>query len=264
MTTCYPSTTDWGCAPDEFVAGLDADLKAYAEALAWSSLQALVGYRMSICPVVVRPCTARCAPGSYFAAPVSGLGTFGPYVGADGGWYNSCGCALSACSCTALSEVILPQGVGRIVAVWADGVEVPKTEYRVDDGNRLVSLTDRVWPGCQDMRLGPREDGAFSVEYFAGEAPDQIADRMAGTLAYEFAKACLPGQKCRLPKGVTSVARAGVSMEIRTGLFADGVTGIEEVDAWVYTMNPHRLKSPPTMASPDTLARRPRMQTWGR
>jgi hypothetical protein len=262
---CYPESTDWSCAPAGFSAGLDADTRARVEALAWRSLQALLGYSLSICPVIVRPCAARVGLGVWREGSVSGMGTFAPYVAAGGEWRNGCGCtAASACECTSAWEVRLEGPIGRVVSVTVDGVPLPSDAYLVRDGDRLVRVDGDVWPLTQDLRADIDAENTFAVTYFRGSAPSALDDWAAGLLAYEFARACAGDRQCRLPSGVTNVVRQGVTMEIRQGLFADGTTGIRELDAYVESVNPHRLKAPPSIMSPDTLRRRPRMQTWGR
>lgn len=99
-------------------------------------------------------------------------------------------------------------------------------------------------PGTVDMA------GTFSVEYYRGTGPNTMLDYAAGVLAWEFYQAC-SGNDCRLPPGVTSVSRQGVSFQIATGMFANGMTGIREVDAIIGIYNPNGLKAPPYVSSPD-------------
>jgi hypothetical protein len=57
---CYPAGTDWSCfgTPAEILE-LDPTIKARSEALAWSMLSALTAFRVSLCPVTIRPCAQR-------------------------------------------------------------------------------------------------------------------------------------------------------------------------------------------------------------
>jgi hypothetical protein len=80
-------------------------------------------------------------------------------------------------------------------------------------------------------------------------------------LACEFAKAC-SGGKCRLPGGVTALARQGLSMEIVASMFAGGTTSIREVDAYVAQVNPHGLKTASAVWSPDLEQSKHRITTW--
>jgi hypothetical protein len=275
---CYPPGTDWSCAFNNTqMIQLRADptsgaLIKRSEALAWLTLARLTGYQIGVCPITVRPCAVGCLPmGSYRQAPVGSgmsaalpsvaIGMFMPHIDVMGQWTNSCGCGSGdSCSCTALSEVILPGPVGLIEKVMVDGAEIANTRYRVDNGNRLVATDPTLtWPVCQDMMLDAA--AGFSVTYYQGAAPNELTKYAAGVLANEFYKAC-SGGKCRLPAGVTSVARDGVTYEIQTGMFSGGFTGIREVDAVIGIYNPNGLKTPPTVTSPEL--RRARMTTAGR
>lgn len=264
---CYPAGTDWSCAytADELAAMRDDPdtlaIMERSEALGWSTLAALIGYRLSLCPSSVRPCAARCSLPTWYTAPVSGGGgTFSPYL-MGGSWFNGCGCrSADACSCTTIREVIMPTPVGAIESVILDGATLDPTAYRVDNGNRLVRTDGEAWPVCQDMNLGPDDEGVFIVNYYPYLAPNDLLRFAAGVLATEYFKACA-GKNCRLPQGVTNVARNGLSMEIPTGLFPGGGTGIREVDAVIRVYNPNALTSPARVMSPDSA--RGRVQTWG-
>jgi hypothetical protein len=266
MDVCIPPGTDWSCRfsendlmtmqsnPEE-----SAKLER-AEAFGWSLLAALTAYRIGTCPIVVRPCALQCLPrGSYNAAPVIGsptaIGKVGPFI-SGGLWYNSCGCRQD-CSCTSLSEIILPGPVGSIVEIYIDGEILPRTAYRVDNGNRLVRLDGGEWPACQDMAASDQE--GFSVRYYRGAAPNTLTRAAAGVLAAEFYDAC-SGNECRLPGNVTAAVRQGESYTMTMSSFFEGDTNIPEVDAVVRIYNPYRLKSAPTIASPDETPTR--VPTW--
>jgi hypothetical protein len=271
---CYPPGADWLCAytQDELDAiEADPDMKRVADranALAWSTLSALLGYRLALCPVVLRPCLAGCAggwktwdqapvaSGSFAGAPTGGV--FAPYV-SNGSWYNGCGC-VGDCSCTALCEVVMPSPVGGIDSIWLDGAVLDPSAYRVDNGNRLLRTDGSCWPSCQDMTKTRDDEGSFIVSYYPNLAPNDLLNYAAGVLATEFYKACA-GKTCRLPQGVTSVTRSGITMEIPSGLFPNGATGLREVDPIIRIYNPNALKTQPRVMSPDSS--RGRVQTWG-
>jgi len=276
MSVCVPAGTDWSCAftaeelaemrTDPIIAN-DLDV---AEAYGWSLLSALTAYQIATCPIVVRPCAARCSDGGgMLAFPVGGghagalgtrSGSFNPHI-TGGRWVNSCGCQTSDCSCTQLSEVILPGPVGGIESVILNGVVLPTTSYRVDNGNRLVRLDGEEWPACQDMAAPDNAIGSFAVRYYRGAAPNVMTRRAAGLLAAEFYAACA-GAECALPSNVVAVSRQGVDYELEPTDFPDGVTGIKAVDALIRIYNPHKRKAPTRIASPDApMARTP---TWRR
>jgi len=236
-----------------------------AEALAAQTLQALTGYRVGGCPVAVRPCSPRCIPGSWLTAPgtpsnwagYSGW-TFSPYIGAGGQWLNACGCVNDGCSCTKVEEVILPGVVGLVVSVEIDGAALSPFAYRVDNGNRLVRTDGGSWPSCQDMNADEGE-GTFIVTYQRGAPVDGLGAWASGLLAKQYAMACTGG-RCDLPTGVTSIVRSGISMEIATGAFPDGLTGIRDVDSFIQSWNPYTNLGPAEVFSPDVP--RGRQTTW--
>lgn len=254
---CYPTGTDWGCAySDEDIIALVPEVKERSEALAWSMVSALTGFRVSLCPVTIRPCAARCALGTWDVAPVGDGGSFSPYI-FGGSWYNACGCSAPAdCSCSSISEVLLPAEVGKINSVIIDGATLSPSAYRIDNGHHLVRTDGGTWPLCQDMTAQVAE---FEVTYYTGIAPNDLLRYAAGVLAAEFYKACTSGD-CRLPTGVTNIARAGVSYTMEGVSFAGGMSGIPEVDAVIRIYNPHGLKGPSRVLSPDR--KTGRTQTW--
>lgn len=267
MTICIPSNTDWSCKfTDTELADARADLAVSrlldkAEAFAWSLLAALTAYRIGTCPITVRPCAAGCdATGSLYA-PVDGSfapGVIGrPYI-SGGRWYNACGCR-SACSCDTVHEVSLPGPVGAIVSVQLDGVTLDPSAYRVDNGNQLVRTDGEPWPICQRMGAEPTEEGTFAVTYYRGAAPNLMTRAAAGVLAAEFYEAC-QGNPCRLPWNLQQATINGDQYDFGEG-GAEGVAAsFPEVAAVVRVYNPHGLKSPPVVASPDDY--KARVTTW--
>lgn len=265
LNLCWP--VDWSVCDPELFASLPPELAALAESLAVQTLRALTGYRVGGCAITVRPCKRSCVPSSYLVAPEEGLnwagytgaGSWGwaPYIGPDGLWLNSCGCRNDNCSCVEVREVVLPGPVGRVDSVVLDGVAIPATSYRVDNGNRLVRTDGDDWPACQDMNLDSGV-GTFMVTYLKGVPVDGVGSYVAGLLAAEFAKACTGGD-CALPSNVTNIARQGISVDMDPEMFMDGLTGIKSVDAWIRVWNPmDRL--PSGIYSPDIAGAR--QTTW--
>jgi len=74
----------------------------------------------------------------------------------------------------------------------------------------------------------------------------------AGLLAGELLKA-RRGGKCRLPARAQSVAREGVDVTLLdpAALYEAGLTGLAEVDQWITAVNPARLRTRPSVSSPD-------------
>lgn len=242
---CNEWPVDEGCCSD--FAEYGSEVRQRAIALATETLRILTGYRVGGCPVTVRPCSTSCVAAS---AAWGGWGPgWTPYVDSLGRWVNGC-CGSSTCDHLGAASIVLPGPVGRIDAVLLDGEALDPGDYRVDNGNELVRTDGGVWPTTQEMALAPTEVGTFAVTYLRGIPVDGLGSYAAGVLACEYAAAC-SGSKCRLPSGVTNITRQGVSMEINSGFFPGGLTGIREVDVFITRWNPNGLKAPTTVWSPD-------------
>jgi hypothetical protein len=242
---CWP--VDTSCCPE--FEDYDFDIQDRAVAFAGLTLRALTAYRVGGCPVTVRPCRAPCnnglLPPSY---PLWSGNSFYP-VNWNGTWFN-CGCSTIDCHCGAnLCRVDLPRPVGAVTEVKQDGVVVPATAYRVDDGHWLTRIDGGCWPDCQDMTKDTTQVGTFAVTYLNALPVTPLGEYAAGLLACEFAKGCATG-KCRLPSGVTSITRQGITMDLALGVFPDGQTGIREVDTYIYAYNPNHLPMVPAVWSP--------------
>lgn len=223
------------------LSGYDAAVLDRAAILATSALRALTLGRVGGCPRTIRPCSERC---------MSSGSVVSPYLWA-GQWYNNgCVCPSTGCSCTALSETILPMPVGSVVEVRVDGVVLDPTAYRLDDGNRLLRTDGGSWPTCQDMNAAADEPGAFAVTYWTGHPIDRTGMVAMAHMVAEFAKAC-EGKKCRLPSNVTNISRQGVTMDLSADLFPSQRTGIMEVDLFVSRWNPYSLRTAPRVLSPE-------------
>jgi hypothetical protein len=177
----------------------------------------------------------------------------------DGQWVNQI-CGKTGCSCERLCEIVFPGLIAAVVSIDLDGEELPLSDFRVDNGNRLVRQGDECWPSCQDLTAPPGSPGTLTITYIPGILPTEAGLWAAGTLACEFAKACTGG-KCRLPAGVTAVARQGISFTLSSGMFPDGMTGIREVDAYLTGINPNAMLVPPMVWSPDVPWGKHRYQT---
>jgi hypothetical protein len=254
MTICIPSTTIWNLPAGT---ELDPDMKRQAETLAWTTLQSLTGFAMAICPIEARPCRPAQAPPVWKPRPVAGGAPFYPSM-SGGAWIN-CACGGDAgCGC-GVSWVQLPGYVGRIDEVVIGDTALDAGAYRVDGGSRLIRQDGEVWPE-QNLSQPTGTQGTWYVRYFQGDAPTEIDDWAAGVLANEFLKA-LKNEKCRLPSGVTSIVRNGVTMQLAENPWLEGRTGIREVDMVIMQRNPHGLRQPTRIASPDS--RRGTVTSWG-
>jgi hypothetical protein len=240
--SCLPWEPNMACC-DEF-ADYDADLQLRAKSLAWSTMRALTGGRVGSCPVTIRPCLTPDVCTVCF-----GETWLAPYVDASGNWKNAACRREGTCSCCSMCEVILPGTAAMVTRVRLDGYTIDPQLFRIDNGNRLVRQDGQCWPSCQNMGAPAGAIGTFDITYIPGIYPTEAGLWAAGVLACEFAKACAGG-KCRLPSSVTSIARQGVTMELSQGMFANG-TGIREVDAYIESVNPNKIKTPPRVFSPE-------------
>lgn len=226
---------------------LDEDVRDRALALASSTLRRLTGYRVGGCPVTVRPCRPGC---NTAGLPFYGGPSWGPSLTVSGSWVNSCGCKGASCICDDACSVKLPGPIGRVDKVMVNGEELETDDYRII-GTQLLwaGEGDCPFPTCQDMTLPDTEEGTMSVTYLNAYPVDGLGAYAAGVLTMEYAKACT-GAKCRLPLGITNIARQGVSFQLETGAFPSGMTGIREVDAFIALWNPQGLMAGPQVWSP--------------
>lgn len=245
--TLWP--VDPACLTDDWES-LEPSVRERSLALASATLHRLSGYRVTNCPITVRPCKPAC--GCHAPEPYIYQGQWMPHIAAGGRWVNSCGCSNFGCSCTELCAITLPGPIGRVDEVLVGAVDLT-AEVKVA-GNQLIYTGggDCPFPSCQDLAADPGEPDTFTVTYINGYAPDSLAAYAAGIMAMEYAKAC-SGKSCKLPIGTTSVVRQGVSIEIATGSFPNGMTGIREVDAWISLWRPEGSpKRAPRVWSPDS------------
>lgn len=240
---------DEGCLGSEWE-DMNPALKERALELSINTLRRLTAYRVGGCPVTVRPVVSK---GACFVPTIGGNPWMSPGVSASGQWVNNCGRDMGL----RRNEVVLPPPVGRIDEVKVDGVALDAADYRLDNGYLLVWMGegDAPWPTNQDVTKPDTEEGTFSVTYLNAHEVDSGGAYAAAVLATEFAKAC-NGGKCRLPAGVTTIARQGVTMQIASGAFPDGLTGIREVDAWVALWNPDGRAQGSRVWTPDMGVRR--------
>jgi len=98
----------------------------------------------------------------------------------------------------------------------------------------------------------------LQVRYRYGIPPPAGGVRSAILLTVELGKAWARDSSCRLPKRIQTITREGVSVgffDKFEGLDA-GRTGIFDIDLWINSVNPSRLRRRPRVWSPDTAGRR--------
>jgi hypothetical protein len=250
MTCSWPIDSE--CLPP-----LDPDAdptqQKHAEDLAVSVLWALSGRQFGVCPVIARPCRQPCG-GAVGIGNVDGMLVNGYAVGSwfpvwDGAhWRNvACGCG-PRCSWVAPNVVHLVsagQPVQEVTEVVIAGEVLDDAEYRLE-GDLLYRI-GADWP-TQDLTRPLDEPGTWSVTYTRGNPPPPGAAKLVGLLAAEFLAAC-SGGKCRLPRRVQTVTRQGVSYQMvnPVDIYREGRTGLDEIDLWLSSVNPHHLMSAPVV-----------------
>lgn len=245
---------DPACLTDDWNE-MDPAIQARSLALASATLRRLSGYRVTNCPITVRPCKKSCARAhSYLEFDA----TWMPHISSGGYWVNSCGCDHD-CSCGQICSVALPGPIGRIDEVLVGATDITADVNIAGHEIVYVGTGDCPFPSCQNLSAAPGEPDTFTVTYVNGYPPDALAAYAVGILAMEYAKACTNVKNCKLPRGTRNVVRQGISIEIAAGSFPSGMTGIPEVDAWIALWRPEGFaKWQPRVWSPDL--RTPRIQ----
>ena len=157
---------------------------------------------------------------------------------------DSCGCLSSAsCGGRRLSELRVSGVVASVEQVKIDGVVLDPARYRVDDHRWLVYLPEsddaerQGWPCCQRLDRADTEEDTWSITYTHGQDPPAGGVRAAAQLGCQLSLAFQPEtvNQCRLPKNTVNVARQGITVALRdpSALFADGATGLNDVDLWI-------------------------------
>lgn len=228
--------------------------QARAVSMAGQTLRLLTGFRVGGCPVTVRPAGRRCREQTWRTYPVVGGSTPWQPVSLGGQWLNiTCGHG-DPCGCLSTREVRLLGPVGSVESVTVDGVVLDADAWRLDvvaGGARLVRLDGEGWPLCQNLAAPPTEPDTWAVTYTPGQPVDGLGAHVAGILAAEYLAACRSNLECRLPAGVQTIQRQGVTLTLAAGAFPGGRTGILEVDTYLERWNPGGLRRPSAVWSPD-------------
>lgn len=193
------------------------EITGIAAEMASEVLYALTGQRFGLCTVALRPCREDCyGTGWPGWASWWQWGTYPQPYWFNGTWYNmGCGQCTSGCSCTAISETLLPGPVYSVESVTVDGVVLtPGVDYRVDDYRKLVRLGGALWPYCNDLsQTAVTGVGTWEVVATYGEPVPTLGELAAGELACYFLSILL-GADCEIPPGVTDITRQGISMSL--------------------------------------------------
>ena len=234
----------------------EADDQARAEAMAVSLLHSLTGRVFGLREQTVRPCFG----------PPPGYSTYAGYSG-DGGragavfWpgmmlgglnvVGACGCS-SSCGCVGKSEVALPGPVHSITSVIVDGVTLAGSAYKVKNRRWLLRTDGAEWPQVQNLDVDDDAVGAFTVTYKQGISVPTDGQIAAGAVAVDMLRSLTGGNGvCKLPTNVVSANREGLQMDFDPAAYMEaGLTGIDEADQWIRTVNPSGLRRRPRVLIP--------------
>jgi hypothetical protein len=133
--------------------------------------------------------------------------------------------------------------VVKVEAVRLSGVALDLTDVVVVDGRWLVRTDGSLWPWFNSPSFDPP---AIEVDVTYGEAPPRMGHLAALGLARQLTLAIKQDNACSLNRKVRRIVREGVELELAVpGLvdnLRDGFTGVPEVDLFVGTMNPNKLR----------------------
>jgi hypothetical protein len=238
------STPTWTCTLSPEAAAVSG----VAVQAAADVLYALTGRHLGLCQLTIRPCRRDCYGGSWpFLQNWWEMGVWPRPVFYSGAWYNlTCGQCTTGCSCSVVSEALMPAPVAEILEVKIDGVILDPSAYRVDNWRLLVRTDGGMWPICNDLSKADTEVGTWSVTLTYGEQVSPLGDMALGELATQFAKLLACDEDCLIGKPVQQLIRQGVTMNFLdpNALFAHGMTGLYLCDLFVSVENPHGLVAP--------------------
>lgn len=213
-----------------------------AEHLAVTVLHALSGRQFGLQTTIVRPCrTAQPFMGARNSRVTS-------YVVSWEGdrWLNlPCGCP-GYCTVVGPGMVHLPGPVHEVTEVRIADTVLEPNVWTVEGD--VLYRRDGPWPP-QDLGRPAGSPGTWTVTYQRGHpVPPGVAE-LTGLLAKEFLAALDNEGRCRLPRTVTTVSRRGVTYQVYDPavIYANGKTGLPEIDLWLAAVNPHHLPAAPTV-----------------
>lgn len=220
-----------------------APITGHALQLATQVLWSMTGMRFGLCEVTLRPCRRECFepwPDSWRLWPGA---TYPQPALIAGEWFNLvCGGCPGTCSCSSVSEFVLPSPVHRIIEIVIDGTPIV-SGWRVDNNRLVVREDGGTWPLCNDLSAPDGAEGTWTVTVEIGEPVPESAALAMGELFCEIIRGALGGD-CRLPAGVQQLVRQGVTIQFPDvgELFRQGRTGLYLVDMFINTWNPYGLR----------------------
>ena len=170
-----------------------------------------------------------------------------------GNWFNlTCGGCSGTCSCTELSEALLPSPVSSIVSVKLDGVTLPASGVPRGRLPQTGALGGEHWPECQDLDAGGHRATTPGLSRWWSARPYRRSARSPS--GSSPARSAAPAStSAPSPARASSITRQGVTIDLVTitELLRNGLTGLRWVDQFVSVYNPRRLMAPPLVFDVD-------------
>lgn len=233
----------------EYWDGATEDERATATAWAVAILWALSGRIYGVVDDLVRPHHRPPRRGNTYDGTLTGRGTVYAahglvLTGIATVTRTGCSCDVDDCRHQTAADLALPGPIVEVTRIAIDGVEVPADTYAIRNHRWVRRRDGKAWPTRQDLNALDDEVGAFVVAYKRGIVPPEAGQLAAGIMAVEWLKD-RDGRECRLPRGVTSANRNGLQVDLDPrAYFTEGMTGIEDVDQWLLSVNPNRITEP--------------------
>ncbi len=239
-----------GCDDCSAFTELTDEMQAMVEEWAVNRLWEWTNKRFGPCEISYRPCRKTC----------DGYLMYGPAL-VNGRFINfACGRCGDTCSCSSVSQVVLPGPIAEPTEILIDGDPLDLSAVRVDNWNTIVRVDGGTFPTCQDMGAMPDEVGTWEVTYLQGEPVPPGGGFVAGILACEYAKYLCNDDSCKLPQRLTIATRQGLTIGQIDDFqnLENGFTGIWIIDDWIAAAIKPPARS--TVFTPDVP--RPRQTTW--
>lgn len=258
MSTDFGPCADW---PVRWICDVSTESPTATGAAVTAAtyvLWALSGRQYGTCTTTLRPCRQECYDEAWWNVYGTPWTSYWDYAGSNYPWFTlGCGACRGTCSCSQISEVLLPSPVQSITTVKLDGVAAPTGSYRLDNNRLLVRTDGQQWPRCNDLTKDDTQPGTWSVTAVYGQPVPKMGEIAMGELACEILKA-MAGEECRLPPGVTQLTRQGVSISVPDigAIFQDGRTGLYLVDMFLISANPKKIMQRGRIYSPDRMPHR--------
>ena len=156
------------------------------------------------------------------------------------------------CDTCCIPHVQVPATINEIIEIRVDGQVVDLATVGIQAYRRIVRLDGADWPCSSNIGGDVGDPGTFTITYSYGKPVPTDGRFAAARFACELARNNCGGDSC-LPQRVKEITRQGVEMAFADPMeFLDkSQTGIYEVDMWLQSVNPSKLKRRARLFRPD-------------